>query len=311
MAGAESQDGRILTGVRNDSRTRAAHDKRAESQYSRRSAYSAKTMKQLTLKSRQHVKARALLLGDRLDLKSFKIADCLGTTPLTVEVDGDGGLAVLFRYGVVVFFGVKPLEEVRIIETLKPLITNAYAAPEIEELDIHCGRPSLGVQSGAVSLDEISLEKVQLIADALSKNLVLALYEKKVASEFDGIEPLAQELAARGKVGADAKTLLAKIGNMLLIEHRMVGRAEIGDKPEVLWEFSHLGGLYASLEDEFELQERQAALERKLKLISDTAQTLTDILDNKQLHKLEWYVIALIFFEIILSLSELARQHLF
>ena len=98
---------------------------------------------------------------------------------------------------------------------------------------------------------------------------------------------------------------------MLLIEHRMVGRAEIGDKPETLWEFPQLGGLYASLEDEFELQERQAALDRKLNLISDTAQTLADVLDNKQFHKLEWYVIGLIFFEIVLSLLELARRHFF
>jgi uncharacterized Rmd1/YagE family protein len=268
-------------------------------------------MKELALKSRQQLRARALLLADRLDLKSFKIADCLGTTPLTIEVDDDGGLAVLFRYGVVVLFGVRTLDEVRFVETLKPLMSTAYASPEIDELEIRCGKPALGVQSGAVSLDEISLEKVQVIADALSKSLVLSLYEKKVASEFDGIEPLAQELAALGRVSADSRTLLSKIGNMLLIEHRMVGRAEIGDKPEVLWEFPQLGALYASLEDEFELQERQAALDRKLKLISDTAQTLADILDNKQLHKLEWYVIGLIFFEIVLSLSELARQHLF
>jgi len=265
----------------------------------------------LALKSRQHVRARALLLSDRLDLKTFKIADCLGTTPLTVEVDPDGGVAVLFRYGVVVLFGVRTLDEVRFVETLKPLMASAYTAPEIEELEIHCGSSTLGVQSGAVSLDEVSLEKVQVIADALSKNLVLSLYEKQVAGEFDSIEPLAQELAAHGKVSADSRTLLSKIGKMLLIEHRMVGRAEIGDKPEILWEFPQLGGLYASLEDEFELQERQAALDRKLNLISDTAQTLADVLDNKQFHKLEWYVIGLIFFEIVLSLLELARRHFF
>ncbi|MFA7278487.1 MAG: RMD1 family protein [Sterolibacterium sp.] len=265
----------------------------------------------LALKFRQHLNARAFLLGDRLDLKTFKIADCLATTPLTLEVDADGGVAVLFRYGVVVFFGVRALDEVRFLETLQPLITNPYANPEIEELEIHCGKPSLGVQSGAVSLDEISLEKVQVIADALSKNLVLSLYEKKVAGEFDKIEPLAQELATHGEVSANSKTLLSKIGRMLLIEHRMVGRAEIGDKPEILWDFPHLGGLYASLEDEFELQERQVALDRKLNLISDTAQTLADIWDNKKLHRLEWYVIGLILFEIVISLTEMARLHLF
>jgi uncharacterized Rmd1/YagE family protein len=58
------------------------------------------------------------------------------------------------------------------------------------------------------------------------------------------------------------------------------------------------------MEDEFELKERQSALDRKLRLISDTAQTLADVWDNKKLHKLEWYVIALILFEIILSLHD-------
>jgi uncharacterized Rmd1/YagE family protein len=111
-------------------------------------------------------------------------------------------------------------------------------------------------------------------------------------------------LAIHGKVSADTKKLLQKIGSMLLIEHRMVGRAEIGDRPETLWDFPQLEGLYAALEDEFELKERQSALDRKLGLISDTAQTLADVWDNKQLHKLEWYVIGLILFEIVISLIE-------
>lgn len=259
---------------------------------------------ELKLNNRQDLKARALLLGDRLDLRSFKIADCLATTPLALEIDRDGGIAVLFRYGVVVLFGVQAEDEARFIDTLKVLVTNLYPTPEIEEMEIHSGRNSIGVQSGAVSLDDITLEKLQIIADALSKNLVLSLYEKKVAGEFDKIEPLAQELALKGNVSAGSRKLLSKIGHMLLIQHRMVGRAEIGDKPETLWNFPHLGSLYASLEDEFELLERQSALDRKLGLISDTAQTLADVWDNKQLHKLEWYVIGLILFEIILSLHD-------
>lgn len=259
---------------------------------------------ELKLDNRRDLKARALLLGDRLDLKSYKIADCLATTPLTLEVDGDGGIAVLFRYGVVVLFGVARDVEARFIDRIRTQLTNPYLEPEIEEMEIHNATKNLGVQSGAVSLDRISLEKLQIIADALSKNLVLALYEKKVAGEFDKIEPFAHELAMHGRVSAGSKNLLSKIGHMLLIQHRMVGRAEIGDKPETLWNFPDLAGLYASLEDEFELTERQAALDRKLGLISETAQTLADVWDNKQLHKLEWYVIGLILFEIMLSLYD-------
>lgn len=263
---------------------------------------------ELQLKNRRDMKARALLLGDRLHLKPFKLADCLATTPLTLQVDSDGSIAVLFRYGVVVFFGVKSLDEVKFVESLRPLLTNPYPEPEIEELEIRCGEGGVAVQSGVVSLDQITLESLQVIADALSKNLVLTLYENKVSGEFDKIEPLAQDLATHGKVRAHSGVLLSKIGSMLLIEQRMVGRAEIGDKPETLWDNPHLEGLYASLEDEFELKERQSALDRKLGLISDTAQTLADVLDNRQLHKLEWYVIGLIILEIVISLVELVGK---
>ncbi|HEX8988266.1 MAG TPA: RMD1 family protein [Rhodocyclaceae bacterium] len=264
----------------------------------------------IALQSRQTLKARALLLGDRIDLRAFKIADCLATTPLTVEVDPDGGIAVLFRYGVVVLFGVTSPNEVRFVESIKALLTNPYAEPEIDEVEIRQGQPGPAVQGGVVSLDTVTLEKLQLVADALSKHLVLSLYEKRVAGEFDKIEPLAQELATSGKVRAGSKMLLSKIGHLLLIAHRMVGRAEIGDRPETLWEHPELGGFFASLEDEYELSERQSALDRKLNLISDTAQTLADVWDNKQLRKLEWYVIGLILFEIVLSLAELGGRFL-
>jgi uncharacterized Rmd1/YagE family protein len=267
-------------------------------------------MNQLALDSRQHVKARARLIGDRLDLKNYKIADPIGTTPLTLTVGPDDGVAVLFRYGVVVFFGVGAGDEAAFIDSLRNIITNVYSSPEVEELDIYRGKSSAAVQSDAVWLDKVTLERIQIIADVLGKSLVLSLYEKEVAGKFDGIAPVALELANSGKVRADSKSLLSKIGNLILIEHRMVGRAEIGDKPEILWEYPSLGGLYAALEDEFELHERHAALERKLTLISDTVHTLADIVENKKIHKLEWYVIGLICFEVVLSLVDLARRWL-
>lgn len=258
----------------------------------------------LEFRDPSHCKARAVLLGDRMDLRPFKIADCLSTTPLTLRVGSEGGVAVLFRYGVAVLFGVERSAETAFIATLAPQLTNPYPAPETEELEIRRGA-ALGVQSGVVSLEELTLEHIQVVADALSKSLVLSLYENRVQGEFDRIEPLAVELAQRGHVGVGSRRLLSKIGSMMLIEHRMVGRAEIGDKPETLWEHPRLEGLYASLEDEFELRERQSALERKLDLISDTVRTLAEVWDQKQLHKMEWYVIGLIALELAISVFEL------
>jgi uncharacterized Rmd1/YagE family protein len=89
------------------------------------------------------------------------------------------------------------------------------------------------------------------------------------------------------------------------MEGRMVGRAAIGDKPELLWEHPGLEGLNAVLEDEFEIHERLDALDRKLELAARTERTLVELISTRHALRVEWYVVALIAFEILLTLYSL------
>ena len=59
------------------------------------------------------------------------------------------------------------------------------------------------------------------------------------------------------------------------------------------------------LAQEYEIHDRQLALERKLRLISDTAQTLLDMLQTQRTLRVEWYIVILIVVEIVLTLYEL------
>lgn len=250
-------------------------------------------------------KARALLVGERIELKPWRAADALGTHPLVVAVKG-GGAASLYRYGVVVFFAVSAVDEVAFLEQLRPLVTNAYASPVTEELQVRIeldGRE--GVTGGVACLANAAIERLQVIADILSKSTLLSLYEEKIAGEFDRLEPLAVRLDRTGRIPGRSKELVQKIGSMLLVEQRMVGRAEITEKPEILWDNPHLEGLFARLEDEFEIKERHAAIERKLNLISSTAHTVLELLGSKHSLRVEWYILILILFEILLTLYQL------
>src|SRR3569623_1566576 len=98
--------------------------------------------------------------------------------------------------------------------------------------------------------------------------------------------------------------LLRHIGGTLLIQHTTVGRVEVGEKPEILWERPDLERLYVRLEDEYELRERHVALERKLELISRTAETLLNLMQHKRSLRVEWYIVILIMAEIALSLID-------
>lgn len=250
---------------------------------------------------------RALLLGERLDTRGLERDDAISTTPLTLQIGRNGGLAFLFRYGVVVFAGLSPFEEDEIVRSLRPRVSNPSEPFESDQVPILI-RPDREDQvepSGAISLREASPERLQIVANVLSKSLILSHYETRIADAFDQIEPLADRLQQSGSTGSQAKELLRQIGRVLLTQHRMVGRVEIGEKPDVLWDHPGLERLYARLEDEYELAERGRAIERKLTLISDTVDTLLDLVQNQRSVRLEWYIIGLIGLEILLSLGDM------
>jgi hypothetical protein len=79
------------------------------------------------------VPVRALLLGERLDTRALERDKPLGIAPLTVEIAG-GGIAVLFRYGAIVLFGMATAAIDSFVASLKPLIAGIFSVPEQDEV---------------------------------------------------------------------------------------------------------------------------------------------------------------------------------
>jgi uncharacterized Rmd1/YagE family protein len=185
-------------------------------------------------------------------------------------------------------------------------VLSPFEQPEAEEviLALDDSKPE-GMAEGQIILQAFSIERLQLVAEVLAKSVVLDRYETFVAKSFQRIEPLAETLQQSGRPGSKGRELLRHIGDMLSIQGRMVGRVEISEKPDLLWYQPGHEMLYARLKDEYEIYERHLALERKLDLISRTAETLLGILQNKRSMRVEWYITILIVFEILLSLYEL------
>ena len=252
---------------------------------------------------------RALLLGERIDTRGLERDDTIATSPLTLRIGRDG-IAFLFRYGVAVFTGLSAIEEDDVVRSLRPRISEPADLPETDQVQILV-RPSGEEQvdpSGGIALREASPDRLQIVANVLSKSLILSHYEGRIADAFDQIEPLAERLQRTGRTGSQAKRLLQQIGGVLLTQHRMVGRVEIVEKPDVLWEHPELERLYARLEDEYELAERSRAMESKLALINETVGALLDLVQHQRSVRLEYYIIGLIGIEILLSLGDLVLR---
>ena len=249
---------------------------------------------------------RALLLGDRIDTTGLERQEVLSTTPLAFRVEG-GSFVVLFRYGVVVLFGMAAQQEDEILRSLEGRVVGRFAQREEEltQVEIAPEKDEQITPAGTITLKALMPEHVLIIADAIATNLILAHDERNVSAVFDVIEPLARELADHGRTPSGRRTILKHIGNALLVQQRMSGLVAVAEKPDVLWERPDLERFYARLEDEYELKERADLLSRKLTVIANTGQVLADIIDTERSVRLERIIIALILLEVIFTVYQM------
>lgn len=257
-------------------------------------------MQSKLLQSTDIVAVRAIFLGQRIDLRPFRHVKPLASSPLTISA-GEHGIAVLFRYGVVVFFGLQSNETAKFIADSQGWISEPFEEPATEDIELYvdASMPE-GLKQDRICLKAYNVQNFQLVADVLAKSTVLAHYEFSLTKLFDRIEPLAESLRRGHHGGPKGRELLQHIGETLMIEAKMTGRIEVTEKPELIWDFPQYERLYLRLEDEFDLSERHAAIDRKLGLISRTAQTLLDLIHNERSLRVEWYIVILIIAEILL-----------
>jgi uncharacterized Rmd1/YagE family protein len=89
------------------------------------------------------------------------------------------------------------------------------------------------------------------------------------------------------------------------VRQRVSGGVAVEEKPDALWDRPDLERLYSRIEDEYELRERATALNRKLAVVGDTAQVLTDLIDTERSLRLEMIIVLLIVFEIVITFYQM------
>lgn len=247
-------------------------------------------------------RVRAVLLSDRIDTSNLEHDHVVANAPLTYRY-GKDGFVTLFRYGVAVMINLAPEEEIEVLHSLQSRLIRPVLPSEEEavQIEIAADKDDQIAPGGPIVLKAITPESLIVIADALSKSVVLARDERDVAAVFELAEPFARQLAEKGRVIASRRSILKQIGNALLVQQRVSGRVAVADKPDVLWDRGDLERLYARLEDEYELKERAEALSQKLSVIAETAEVLTDIIDTQRSLRLEIIVVILIAVELIVA----------
>jgi uncharacterized Rmd1/YagE family protein len=253
----------------------------------------------------QSLLVRALQLGERIDLRGLERDDSFSKSPLAFPA-GANGTAILFKSGTAVFINMSPVEEEDLIDTLGPRITDALSERETEsaKLVVKPEEDELIGATGAIQLKSADNNRLLLVGQALAMSTALAWDEKRISKSFERTSSIAAELQEGKLPQAHRAQLLKQIGEAMSVQQRLASRVDLDDKPDVLWDHPELERFWAKLVEEYDLPQRGRALSRKLEVIHQTAGTITDLISTRTGHRLEWYIIVLILFEIVLGLYD-------
>src|SRR4029077_5157665 len=119
--------------------------------------------------------ARAFFVADRLNTSGLERGDVLATTPLALRVN-ENGVAILFRYGVVVLIGLNALEEDEFLRSLQSRMISPFARREEESavIELASEKDEQIPPGGPIYLQGLTPERLILVGEALAKSVVLA-----------------------------------------------------------------------------------------------------------------------------------------
>ena len=211
-----------------------------------------------------------------------------------------------FRYGAVVLFNPGDAGQTTFLTGLGSHMDRPVPRPETGDSRILVGAgPAEGGCCRRHCCTDLELPRLHVVAITLARSVALRRHEMAMAAVFDVLEPRAQELAREGRSPHNLRQLLQHIGGTLSAPANMIGRVEIQDKSGLLWDPPELDNLCVRPESEHELREHNTVPERKRALTSHAAETALNLLHNRRLLRVEWYIVVLIVVDIALYTHEI------
>lgn len=145
-----------------------------------------------------------------------------------------------------------------------------------------------------------------IIALVVSQSVGLEKYEQDLETHFEKSQQLldltqSYSLLKRSKLIEFARNLMA-------IQHGMVRDLFLLDKPNILWENEDAERLYNQLSFILELKDRFEIVEHKLTNLKEDISMALDLFNHKHSEFLEWIIIGLIGFEIVMGLIDFFKH---
>lgn len=209
--------------------------------------------------------------------------------------------AYYFSFGAVIFWGCGEEDEKALLSAILPFEKDSLAKADLDEFSFSYG------DKMKIEEDEIILQKKDsltklAISYAIGQSVKLAVFEETVLRTIEHSKQIPKHLAEHGKMPLSRRQTSKKMGELFLERNYINLHTEILDTPEFFWEHSELEAPYRRMFYYLDVGKRVELLNRRLTLMHELYEILSNELNHQQSSRLEVTIIILIVIEVVIAL---------
>ncbi|KAF9199323.1 hypothetical protein BGZ49_010573 [Haplosporangium sp. Z 27] len=210
-----------------------------------------------------------------------------------------------FDYGVTVIWGMSEQDEARLLKEISRFEEEKLDEEDVEteEFSYHYNSEyQPRIYNDVITLKSSGNYMVKLtISHAIAQSVKMTLFEGLIENTINATKNIPQTMAETGKVPMSRTAITKKIGQLFIMRINVNLVSNILDTPEIFWSEPSFQPLYSAIRGYLEISQRVELLNQRTSVISDLLDMLKEHLNSSHGEQLEWIVIILIFFEIVIG----------
>ncbi|KAJ6772901.1 hypothetical protein OIU74_019005 [Salix koriyanagi] len=218
---------------------------------------------------------------------------------------------VVLQYGSIVLFNVREHEVDEYLNIVRRHASGLLPEMRKDEYEVR-EKPTLNtwMQGGLdyIMLQFLNTDGIRTIGSVLGQSIALDYYGRQVDDMVAEFTDINRGMEKTGTFSMDSKKLFQIVGKANSNLADVILKLGLFERSDIAWKDAKYAQIWEYLRDEFELTQRFASLDFKLKFVEHNIRFLQEILQNRKSDFLEWLIIVLIGVEIIISVFDIVHR---
>ncbi|KAL0303056.1 UNVERIFIED_CONTAM: Sporulation protein RMD1 [Sesamum radiatum] len=218
---------------------------------------------------------------------------------------------VVFQYGSIVLFNVRDHEVDGYLKIVERHSSGLLPEMRKDEYEVR-EKPTLStwMQGGLdyIMLQYLNIDGIRTIGSVLGQSIALDYYVRQVDGMVAEFTDINRGMEKTGTFTMERKKLFQLVGKANSNLADVILKLGLFERSDIAWKNAKYAQIWEYLRGEFELTQRFASLDFKLKFVEHNIRFLQEILQNRKSDFLEWLIIILIGAEILISVYDIAHK---